>query len=117
MRSRSLRPLLSLVIAVSAVVAFAAPAQAAEVVKATNFRFRPKSLSVTPGTKVVWKATQGNHTVTAYGGGWSKNKAIAQGTKTGFTFGSTGTYKYYCRIHAGVSGGTCNGMCGKVVVG
>ncbi len=32
-------------------------------------------------------------------------------------FNKRGTYRFYCTIHGSVTGGTCSGMCGKVVVG
>lgn len=99
----------------------ALPAQAAVLVKATyNLSgdpvFKPRRLEVARGTRVVWKSVSGIHTVTSYGGGWSKNATIAQGAQTGFTFQNTGTFKYYCTLHATLSSGVCSGMCGKVLV-
>ena len=116
---RSLRPLLALAISVSLVAGFGATAEGVTVarVRASGTRFRPKLLSVSRGTKVIWKSTLGNHTVTAYGGNWHKDSAIPEGTRTHFTFDTRGTYKYYCKIHGFISGGQCSGMCGKVVVG
>ena len=117
MRNRALlRPLVALTIAVSMVVAFGGAAQAATVVKASGTSFRPRSLSVAAGTKVVWKAVSGSHTVTAYKGRWTKNSGLPNGGKTSFTFSNPGTYKYFCRFHGSVSGGVCSGMCGKVTV-
>jgi plastocyanin len=93
------------------VLAPAVPAQAATVVKATgNLTFRPQTLNVNKGTKVVWKNTCGcTHTVTATSSNWSKNSTIQSGDTTSFTFKRNGIYKYHCTIHAG--------MTGKVVVG
>lgn len=117
MRNRTLlRPIVALTIAVSMVVAFGGAAQAATVVKASGTSFRPKTLSVAAGTKVVWKAVSGSHTVTAYKGAWNKNSNIPSGTKTSFTFSNPGTYRYLCTIHGHLSGGVCSGMCGKVTV-
>jgi plastocyanin len=89
----------------------AAPADAATVVKATgNLTFKPKTLNVNKGTKVVWKNTCScTHTVTATSNNWSKNTTLQSGDTTSFTFKRKGTYKYHCTIHAGMSG--------KVVVG
>ena len=117
MLRRSLRPLVALAISLSLVIGFGATAQASVLVKASGMRFRPKSLTVNRGTRVVWKATIGSHTVTAYGGGWNKDTQLPQGTKTHFTFDTRGTYTYYCKFHGFVSHGQCTGMCGKVVVG
>jgi plastocyanin len=92
-------------------IAPAVPVQAATVVKATqNLTFKPKTLNVHKGTKVVWKNTCScTHTVTATSNNWNKNTTIQSGDTTSFTFKRRGTYKYHCTIHAGMSG--------KVVVG
>jgi len=89
----------------------AAPAQAASVVKATgNLTFKPKTLNVNKGAKVVWKNTCScTHTVTASSNNWNKNTTLQSGDTTSFTFKRKGTYKYHCTIHSG--------MTGKVVVG
>jgi plastocyanin len=99
----------------------ALPVQSAVVVKATyNLSgdpvFKPRRVEIVPGTRVVWKSVSGNHTVTSYGGGWSKNTMIAQGTQTGFTFQSAGTFKYRCTFHSTLSAGVCSGQCGRVQV-
>jgi plastocyanin len=82
-----------------------------------GFRWKPKITNVSQGTKVVWKAITGTHTVTAYSNNWSKNTTISAGEKTSFTFKKTGTFKFRCTFHSTLSGGKCSGMCGKVVVG
>lgn len=82
-----------------------------------GFRWKPHAVNVAKGTKVVWKAVNSSHTVTAYKGKWSKNTTIAQGTSTSFVFRSTGVYKFRCRFHSTLVNGVCTGMCGKVVVG
>ena len=108
-------------IALVTALAFVPAANGATVIRGVStsngFRWRPKITNVAKGTKVVWKAVNGTHTVTAYGGGWSKNTTINAGQKTSFTFNNTGTFKFYCTLHGNVSGGQCSGMCGKVVVG
>jgi plastocyanin len=93
-------------------------ANAAVVVKATATRhWNPASTSISRGTRVVWKNPTGvRHTVTAYGGGWSKNVTLTPGAQTGFTFNSAGTFKFRCRIHSSVVNGVCSGMCGVVKV-
>ena len=105
------------VLSLALVGSLAGTAQAATRVRASGRLFRPKSVSINRGGKVVWRATSGNHTVTAYRGDWSKDTAINEGQRTSFTFRRTGRYKYYCTIHGDVAGGRCTGMCGKVVVG
>src|SRR6478609_8909521 len=61
----------------------AQPAEAAVVIKGVKttvgFRWKPHAVSIRRGTKVVWKAVTGTHTVTAWKGRWSKSTTIAQG--------------------------------------
>jgi plastocyanin len=105
----------------------ASPAQASPVrVKIVNYAFKPAKVSVSKGTKVVWKnaSTGTSHTVTSYKGPWSKNTVVAAGSTTSFTFNGTGTFKYYCSFHAHITlSGACvantgipTRMCGTVVV-
>jgi plastocyanin len=99
------------------ILALATPSQAATVrVRGNNQQWHPRSVSITQGTRVVWRAVDTTHTVTAYRGNWSKNTTIATGERTGFTFNSSGRFKYRCTIHSTLSNGVCSGMCGKVVV-
>jgi plastocyanin len=97
----------------------ALPASGAFVVRATSDGnvFRPKRAEVNRGTRVVWRAVGGSHTVTAYGGGWSKNVTLSAGERTGFTFDENGRFRYRCTFHSSLSSGRCTGMCGKVIVG
>jgi plastocyanin len=117
-----MRRLTTLVAAIVMVATFSVqPASASLVIKGVNttsgYRWKPDSVSVATGTKVVWKAVSGSHTVTAYKGNWSKNTTIAQGTSTSFTFKSAGVYKFRCTFHSRIVDGKCSGMCGKVAVG
>jgi len=120
------RALAALLIASFAVLLGAPSAQAAATrVKIVNFAFKPANVSISTGTKVVWKnASTISHTVTAYRGPWSKNTFVAAGSSTSFTFKRTGTFKYFCNLHAHITAsGTCvanagipTRMCGTVVV-
>jgi len=112
----------SLAVAVAFVGSLSLPAASAVTVRATfsstgTPTFRPKRTDVAVGTRVVWKSAQGTHTVTAYGGNWTKNVTLSQGETTARTFRSRGTFKFYCHIHGSVVNGVCSGMCGKIVVG
>jgi plastocyanin len=104
--------------ALAIVLVAAVPSEGAFLVRATSTgnRFLPARADVAQGTRVTWRAIGGTHTVTAYGGGWSKDTRITAGTQTGFTFQQRGTFRYRCRLHSSVSGGQCSGMCGRVVV-
>jgi plastocyanin len=116
------RQLLALILAAGLIGGVAAqPAEAATVVKGVltshGYRWKPNAVSISRGAKVVWKAVEGDHTVTAYKGPWSKNATINQGQSTSFTFSSRGVYKFRCRFHSTLVNGVCSGMCGKVTVG
>lgn len=104
------------------VAAFAAQSAGAAVLikgvdTSSGFRWKPHAVNVAVGTKVVWKAMTGIHTVTAYTGRWRKSTTIARGATTSFTFRSAGVYKFRCLFHSILRNGVCSGMCGKVVVG
>ena len=94
----------------------ALPAQAAVTIRARCNFFDPARVSVQHGTRVVWRGACATHTVTAYGGNWSKDVTISQGQTTGKTFRQTGVFKFRCRIHSTLSDGVCTGMCGRVRV-
>jgi plastocyanin len=111
----------SFVVLVSPASAQASPAR----VRIVDFAFKPASVSVSKGAKVVWKnASATTHSVTAYKGQWSKDTTVVGGSTTSFTFSRTGTFKYYCKFHAHITpSGTCvantgipTRMCGTVVV-
>jgi plastocyanin len=97
------------------------PAGTAHAVVAATIRgsgsdWNPARATINAGETVRWKAVGSTHTVTAYGGGWSKDTRITAGETTRKTFNNTGTFKFVCTIHGDVSGGTCSGMCGRIVV-
>jgi plastocyanin len=78
-------------------------------VKASNYKFAPKALTITKGNKVTWKWVNGRHTVTFVKGSFNKalNKTHPRASRT---FKHRGTYKYYCTFHRSL------GMKGKIVV-
>jgi plastocyanin len=116
------RQLVALTLAAAVMGGVAAqPAEAATVVKgvltSSGYRWRPGAVSISKGGKVVWKAVNSKHTVTAYGGNWSKDTTINQGQSTSKTFKRSGVFKFRCRFHSTLVNGVCSGMCGKVTVG
>jgi plastocyanin len=125
MTSRRARPLFALAAAVLALALSIPPSASAAtfVVRAKEvspqtYRWRPASLSVAKGSKVVWRMVDGTHNVTATSNNWNKSSGnLAQGARTGFTFKKNGTFKYRCTLHSTLSNGKCSGMCGKVIVG
>ena len=116
------RNLLAIALAASLLGSLAAqPAEAAVVIKGVSttagFKWKPHAVSVAKGTKVVWKAVTGTHTVTAWKGRWSKSTTIVQGTSTSFVFRRIGVYRFRCLFHSTLVSGVCRGMCGRVTVG
>ena len=110
---RKVLTLITLITATAlALVLLAAPAgagSAAKVVKAVNFEFKPKSLTIQKGTKVTWKNVFGTHTVTFKA--FNFDKTISANHKTvSKTFRQTGTFRYVCRFHKSF------GMRGKIIV-
>ena len=107
--------------AVGALVALASPTPADTFrVRATDARtWKPATKHISKGDRIRWKnPTNLTHTVTAYGGGWSKNSSISPGERTSFRFNNKGRYTYRCMTagHSSLNGSECSGMCGVVHV-
>ncbi len=74
-------------------------------------KFVPANLTITKGTKITWTNKDSyDHTVTSgtpgHPTGLFDSGNIAAGGTFNYTFDSTGTYQYYCRIHADIMQGT-----------
>jgi len=81
-------------------------------------RWRPRSLSVPVGSRVVWRSVEGTHNVRATSNNWNKSSdKLPPGSRTSFTFRRRGTYRYRCTFHSFFVDGQCSGMGGRVVVG
>lgn len=77
-----------------------APAQATAMVTIQNFAFSPATLTVAPGTTVIWTNSDSvAHTVTSDTGAWAASAPLATGQRFSFTFAKPGTYQYHCSIH------------------
>jgi len=69
-------------------------------VEIRNFAFAPKSLTVSPGTRVVWtNHDEEPHVVTSAGSQFPSSKGLDAGDSYAVTFSKPGTYAYYCSIH------------------
>ena len=77
-------------------------------VKANNFNFKAKKVTIHKGDKVTWKDVQGKHTVTFRT--LNFNKTIKNGDRVSLKFHKKGKFHYYCRFHKSL------GMKGTVVV-
>ncbi|HEX3562370.1 MAG TPA: plastocyanin/azurin family copper-binding protein [Solirubrobacterales bacterium] len=78
-------------------------------VNASNYKFTPKTITITKGSKVTWHWVNGSHTVTFVKGSFDKSLNRANPTRARI-FKTPGTYKYYCSFHRSL------GMTGSVVV-
>jgi plastocyanin len=115
------RPLFVAVLAVLMVVVMAVAALAiTKRVRATaDRRWRPKIADIARGDRIRWTNPTGRtHDVTAYdkGANWDFSRVLSPGESVTRQFGSRGTFFYRCARHSGIVGGTCQGMCGRVVV-
>ena len=77
-------------------------------VRADNFDFEAKRVTIQAGDKVTWKNVEGRHTVTLRNG--SFDKTISGNERVSKKFKREGTFRYYCRFHLAQK------MKGKVVV-
>lgn len=69
-----------------------------------GFTISPASLTVAPGTTVVWtNRDSAAHTVTADDGSWGSGN-LAQGDTFSHTFATAGAYTYHCAIHPFMTG-------------
>ncbi len=87
-----------------------------------NFAFSPKTVTVAPGTTVMWtNKDSAAHTVTSDSGSTLASGDLSQGKSYAHTFTKAGTYAYHCAIHpymkatvvvsggSATSGGSMNG--------
>jgi len=73
-------------------------------VRMVNFAFRPKSLTISKGTKVRWVVREGTHSTTSNTGLWDSG-VLSQGEAFGRVFRKAGTFKYHCSVHPSVMRG------------
>jgi plastocyanin len=81
-----------------------------------NFAFSPKTVTVAPGTTIMWtNKDSAAHTVTSDSGSTLASGDLSQGKSYSHTFTKAGTYAYHCAIHpymkatVVVSGGSTTG--------
>lgn len=86
-----------------------------------NFAFSPRTLTVAPGTTVVWtQKDSAPHTVTSDTGAWAASADLQAGQTFSHTFTTAGTFAYHCAVHPnmtativvssyGATGGTGSG--------
>jgi plastocyanin len=71
-----------------------------------NFAFAPATLTVSPGTRVVWvNHDEEPHTVMSTDKATPfKSQALDTNDQFAFVFTQPGTYKYFCTIHSHMVG-------------
>jgi plastocyanin len=71
-----------------------------QTVKMVDFRFRPATITIARGTKVLWRNTTAStdHTSTSDTGVWDSGIVPPGGTFSRI-FRRAGTFKYHCSIH------------------
>jgi plastocyanin len=86
------------------VATFAQPKSAPAEIKIDNFSFSPAELRVPVGTTVVWTNRDDiPHTVVSTDKVF-KSKVLDTDEKYSFTFGTAGTYAFFCSIHPKMTG-------------
>lgn len=94
----------------TALAVIAVPATGAgTTVRAKNFQFIAKTVTIQKGDKVTWKDVGGRHTVTFKSLPFDKTISANKPTVSK-TFRKRGTFRYHCRFHRSF------GMVGKVIV-
>jgi plastocyanin len=69
-------------------------------VEISHFTFAPGTLTVSPGTKVVWtNRDEEPHIVVSAGNQFASSKALDTGDAYAVVFDKPGTYAYFCSIH------------------
>ena len=104
--NRSAKFVVVVLLAVSNLGVLPGIAQASTTVRArANHSWSPGTASIAQNGKIVWKnPTSVSHTVTSTSSNWSKDVTLSAGSQTSFTFRHTGTFRYKCTIHAGMTG-------------
>ena len=100
-------PLAALVLtAASLQTAFASSTPAAMTVHVNinNYAFEAPSITIAPGTTVIFKNLDDDpHTVTADDGSFD-SKGLGQGDTWSYRFTAPGTYAYHCKVHPMMKG-------------
>jgi len=75
--------------------------EATVAIELTDTTYRPTSVTIEPGTQVVWTNTASyNHTVTSVDGLFDSGRLL-RGQTFEYNFTEPGTYRYICAIHPG----------------
>ncbi|MDW7733221.1 MAG: cupredoxin family copper-binding protein, partial [Methanolobus sp.] len=75
-----------------------------EDIEIRDFAFQPESITIEPGTTIVWtNYDTAQHTVTSTGGIFDSG-LFGEGETFEYTFTEPGTYEYFCTVHSFMEG-------------
>lgn len=88
------------------VAASAQPAQSEEVqVRIVDFAFEPATITIRPGTTVVWtNDAPTQHTTASKEGSVWESKILEKGGVFSYTFDKSGEFPYWCTLHPSMLG-------------
>jgi plastocyanin len=112
----TVRRIIATIAVTAAMLVAAATPSTAVTIRGSGTSWRPARVDIVRGDRVRWRAVSGTHTVRAYGGNWTYSRILSEGESVSRRFRQRGTYRFFCSIHGNVAGGTCTGMCGRVLV-
>jgi len=70
-----------------------------------NFTFNPQRVTVKVGTTVTWTNKDDiPHGIASANNAFSRSKALDTDDSYSFTFGTPGTYQYFCYLHPHMTG-------------
>jgi len=70
-----------------------------------GYTFKPKTITIAPGTRVVWTNKDSDiHTVYSDTDVFTQSNDLPTGKTFTHTFAKTGTYRYHCGQHAFMTG-------------
>lgn len=70
-----------------------------------SFAFTPQTLTITPGSTVIWTNSDSvAHTVVSDSGSEIDSPSLTKGESFSHTFTTPGTYTYHCSIHPNMKG-------------
>jgi plastocyanin len=73
-------------------------------VRIDNFTFAPRSITVKPGTTVIWVNADDIPHIVASSRRLFKSKTLDTEDRFSFTFTTPGTYEYFCSLHPHMTG-------------
>jgi plastocyanin len=80
------------------------PAVGVSSVLIENFTYSPQAIQVTVGTTVMWTNLDTTPHTVSLASALADSGNLSQGQTYQYTFGTTGTFRYFCTYHPSMSG-------------